>query len=169
MIAAITADDGLSAMTDLTKNSLGGITSTPDSTTQTDKGNKAVLSDKRLILVIDDDEIVRVLLSKMLEREGYSVIACADGLEGISIFRQYKDEIDMVLLDMIMPGMNGAETFMELKKLSNSIKALILSGYTKDDAVQQIMDNGGCGFIQKPVTHTRLFSEIERIISSKEQ
>jgi len=124
---------------------------------------------KSRILIIDDDEIVRTLLSRMLEREGFfSVIACADGLEGISVFKEEKDIVDMVLLDMIMPGLNGAETFFELKKIDSSVKTLILSGYTRDDSVQQIMDNGGCGFIQKPVTHARLFKEIDKILNKTE-
>lgn len=144
-------------------NKTSNISTRIDSSIDTSSKN---LNGKGRILIIDDDEIVRVLLSKMLEREGYTVIACADGLEGVAVFKDQMNTIDMILLDMIMPGMNGAETFMELKKHDDSIKALILSGYTRDDAVQQVMDNGGCGFIQKPVTHTRLFGEIERIINN---
>ena len=123
---------------------------------------------KGRILVIDDDEIVRTLLSRMLEREGFSVFSCSNGFDGISFFKEENEIIDMILLDMIMPGLNGTETFFKLKEINVSVKALILSGYTRDDSVQKIIDNGGCGFIQKPVTHTHLFNEIKRILKNME-
>ncbi len=103
-----------------------------------------------MILVVDDEEIIRYLLSEMLRELGFEVLTAEDGIEGVDIYRDYATEVDIVLIDMIMPRMNGKETFLEMKKINPNVKAILSTGFTKDETVQEALDNGIAGFIQKP-------------------
>jgi PAS domain S-box-containing protein len=103
-----------------------------------------------MILVVDDEEIIRYLLSEMLRELGFEVLTAEDGIEGVDIYRDYASEVDIVLIDMIMPRMNGKETFLEMKKINPNVKAILSTGYTKDEMVREALDHGIAGFIQKP-------------------
>jgi len=102
------------------------------------------------ILIVDDEEDLRELLKAQLENLGYKVYLAQDGVEGIDIYMKKKDKIDLVLLDMIMPNMDGKETFYNLKKMKDEVKVLIISGYSQDEKATEILQNGGLGFIKKP-------------------
>jgi DNA-binding response OmpR family regulator len=78
------------------------------------------------ILVIEDDEQVRVVIRKMIEREGHNVLEAADGVEGVRIFRE--NRIDLTITDIPMPEKDGILTILELKKLSSSVKIIAISG-----------------------------------------
>ncbi len=101
------------------------------------------------ILLVDDEEVVRNLAERMLTKAGYQVITCADGLEAVQLYRTAINSIDLVLLDMMMPKMNGRDTFAALKKFNPNVKVLIMSGFSDQD-VQEFLREGILGYIAKP-------------------
>lgn len=116
------------------------------------------------ILVVDDEEAVRVVLQKSLEHLGYSVLTASNGVQGLDTFSNNKDIIDLVVLDMIMPLMSGDELFFEMKKLKPSLKVLISSGYASDDRTNLMLSHGAKGFLHKPFAVEELAAEVRRCI-----
>ena len=102
------------------------------------------------ILLVDDEEVVRDLGREVLESYGYKVIPAADGIEAVSIYEKQKNEIDLIILDMIMPRMGGIETFERLQAVNPAVKVIISSGYSSDGHYQAVVQKGAKGFIQKP-------------------
>ncbi len=117
------------------------------------------------ILLIDDESFVREVAGNMLEKLGYKVITCNDGQEAIEYYKSFYNEIDVVIIDMIMPKLNGQDTFRELKKINPTIKAIIASGYSIDDTIQEVLDEGVLGFIQKPLKIDQLSCAIAQALS----
>jgi CheY-like chemotaxis protein len=117
-----------------------------------------------LILVIDDEEIIRQTAESMLIECGYNVILAADGEEGCEIFREKKSEIKMVILDMSMPKISGKDTYLKLKEIYPPVKVLLTSGFRQDERVQEVINFGVTGFIQKPFSLTELAKKIKEII-----
>ena len=101
------------------------------------------------ILVVDDEPIVRSVLSRQLESLGFRVITAADGREARARFREQAGGIRGVLLDMTMPEMGGVETLQELKGLRPDVPVIVCSGYSEQDAVQQFAGTAPEGFLQK--------------------
>ncbi|NOR45534.1 MAG: response regulator, partial [Candidatus Delongbacteria bacterium] len=118
-----------------------------------------------IILVIDDELVLRELSTSMLNQCGYEVITASDGVEGLKLYREKHSQISAVILDMVMPKMNGKETYIELKKLNSEIKVLLASGFTRDDRVEEVLDLGVTDFIQKPYTIFELSDIIHKIIN----
>jgi len=114
------------------------------------------------ILVVDDEEMVRRLAETMLKRLGYEVVTAADGAQAIETFRNAAEPFDLVLLDMIMPGMDGRECFLALKSIYPGVRAVISSGFSQEGAAQQIIDEGVRGFVQKPYR----LSELSEVVQS---
>jgi PAS domain S-box-containing protein len=102
------------------------------------------------ILVIDDEEILIRTVANVLTREGYQTHTCTDSSEGLERFRQKPDDFDLILLDMIMPGMNGTEVFHALREIKPQAAVLIMSGATANNEVQDLTDAGARGFLPKP-------------------
>ncbi len=102
------------------------------------------------ILLVDDEQYVRVLCETMLKKLGYNIILAQHGKEAVKLYKKNKKNINLVLLDMIMPGLDGSETFNELKKIDPDIKVVLSSGYTKEGHIENVLKNGALGFIQKP-------------------
>jgi CheY-like chemotaxis protein len=103
-----------------------------------------------LVLVIDDEEPVREAVCDILEIEAIEVITAADGLEGIKLFEQNHGEIDLVLLDLSMPGLGGVETFSRLRKIDATVPVLMSSGYNQKEVDSQFSGEQPAGFLQKP-------------------
>jgi len=122
------------------------------------------LSGHGVILVVDDDDYILQAVYAMLESYGYSVRLANAGRKAIEIFTQYCDEIDLVLLDMSMPGMNGEETFRELRKIRSDVRVLLSTGYAPDEAAQRFTDSGLAGFLRKPYDADELGGAIKRIV-----
>ena len=102
------------------------------------------------VLVVDDEDIIRELLGEMLEELGFTVISARDGREALAIYRMQWQEIDVVIVDMIMPGLSGREAFVEMKRINPSVRVVLSTGFTKEGAVQETLDEGIAWFIQKP-------------------
>ncbi|MDD5711992.1 MAG: PAS domain S-box protein [Smithellaceae bacterium] len=115
------------------------------------------------ILLVDDEDIVEVT-REILETLGYKPIVARSGAEAIDIYKERKEEIDLVILDMIMPGMGGRETFDNLKVINPDIKVILSSGYSINGEANKIMQRGCAGFIQKPFTIRELSQHIRDIL-----
>ena len=102
------------------------------------------------ILVIDDEEILIQTVSAILRKDGYDTVTCTDSSAGIEMYRESPGSIDLVLLDMIMPGMGGPEVFRALKEINPAVCVLIMSGATANHEVQDLADAGARGFLAKP-------------------
>jgi PAS domain S-box-containing protein len=103
-----------------------------------------------LILVIDDEEVMRQTAKSILEECGYDVILAGDGPRGIEMYKKYAGNIKAVLLDMMMPKMSGKQVFIELKKINSDVKVLLASGFKQDARVEEILALGVKAFIRKP-------------------
>ncbi len=120
------------------------------------------------ILVVDDQETVWDFLIEALQNLGYSVILAENGLDAIEICRENPGQIDLVLLDMIMPKLGGHSTFYQLRALDPKIKILLASGYVAPSAVNDLLANGAVGFLQKPHRIKTLAVELRRILDANE-
>jgi CheY-like chemotaxis protein len=109
-------------------------------------------SDRRRvsILVIDDEQTVRRALERLLVRMGYTVYLADSGTAALAAYADKCDRIDYVLLDHMMPDMNGAETFHRLRALDPAAKVILSSGYCRDDGIEELLRCGAVGFVQKP-------------------
>ncbi len=116
------------------------------------------------ILIIDDEEIIRETASEILEELGYQVLCARDGQEGLDIYRENQELINVIILDMIMPKMNGRECFAQLRKINPEIKVLISSGFTSEEAMRNINIDDAAGFLKKPFTVTELYEALCRVI-----
>ncbi|MEZ5575655.1 MAG: response regulator [Candidatus Competibacteraceae bacterium] len=104
------------------------------------------------ILLVDDEESVRTLGTRMLERIGFKVLVAADGQEALDIYRKRRDEIALILLDLTMPQMDGEATLHELRRIDAKVRVVISSGYTEAEIAPQFAGKPLFGFLQKPYT-----------------
>ncbi len=119
------------------------------------------------LLLVEDEDEVRKSLTEMLENFGYDTLTAKNGAEAIELFSEYKDRILLCILDLIMPGMNGKETFNEIKKIKGDAKAIFLSGYTADIIHYKGLLDEGLEFLCKPVTPSLLSHKIKEVIQKK--
>ena len=126
---------------------------------------KDLIHGRGCILVIDDEEIMRITAMELLQYLGYKVLLAANGREGIEIFKKEKNCIDLVLLDMVMPVMNGRECFMELKKIDPEARIVISSGFVLDEKISEMDGAGLAGFIRKPFQASELGKVIAGALS----
>jgi two-component system, cell cycle sensor histidine kinase and response regulator CckA len=124
-------------------------------------------SSRGSILLVDDDEVLIELNREILEAAGYRVLAACSGREALEMYEIWKGDIDLVMLDMIMPGMGGEETFRELKKMDPRVSVIIISGYSLRDEVCRLLDEGCRGFLQKPFQLTALLKKIRQVIDGQ--
>lgn len=112
------------------------------------------------ILVVDDEEIMRSTAKAILESLGYEVIVAEDGEKALEIYKREKSKVDLVLLDMIMPVMNGKVCFEKLRKYDPQVPVILSSGFSTEDDLQEMRRSGLKGFIRKPY----LTSALSRIV-----
>ena len=119
---------------------------------------------KKRILVCDDEESIRLLLTESLQ-DSYEVVEASNGRDALRL--STKEHFDLIIMDMIMPGMGGGETFDHLKKINADIKVLLSSGYSINGQASEILERGCDGFIQKPFNINQLSEKIQGIIAPK--
>ena len=119
------------------------------------------------ILLAEDEEGVRVFLRRILEDFGYRVIDAADGEEAVARFREHQGRIDYLLLDVMMPKKNGKETYEEIRQLAPGIKALFLSGYTKDILMKKGVFEEGFDLLAKPIMPQLLLRKIRAVLDGQ--
>jgi CheY-like chemotaxis protein len=121
------------------------------------------------ILLVDDEEMILEVGQKLLEAMGYQVLVAKDGKEAIRVHGEYGGNIDIVVLDMLMPNMGGRETFDRIKERNPEIKVLLSSGLSVDGEPREILKRGCNGFIQKPYTMRQLSEKLEEVCAAKQK
>ncbi len=116
------------------------------------------------ILLVDDEKILAEVNKELLALLGYNVYVAGSGQEAIAVYLEKKGKIDLIILDMIMPGISGSDTFDRLRKINPNVKILLSSGYSLNGEAQAIMNRGCNGFLQKPFSLTKLSCEIRKIL-----
>lgn len=102
------------------------------------------------ILLVDDEDMIWDVIIDMLQELGYSVILAGNGLEAVEIYRENPGLIDLVMLDMVMPELDGHGAFFKLKEIDPDVRVLLSSGYVSEDDARDVLDAGAVGFLQKP-------------------
>jgi len=123
-----------------------------------------VLRGHETILVVDDEQSVAAVTKDILENLGYRVITAGSGQEAVSLYMEYGSQIDLVVLDMIMPGMSGEKTFNALLGIDSGVKVILASGYSLDDQTRRILARGCRGFIQKPFRIHEISRKIREVL-----
>jgi len=126
----------------------------------------AILRGSGTVLLVDDEDGIRLVAGRLLNQLGYQVLSAASGLQALEIYRRERDRIDLVILDMLMPGMRGAETFQKLQGIDPGVRVLLSSGYSLDGEAQQVMGGGARGFIQKPYRLAALSHKVAEILGT---
>ncbi|MBN2397909.1 MAG: PAS domain S-box protein [Deltaproteobacteria bacterium] len=121
------------------------------------------------ILLVDDEDLVLDVGTELLESLGYTILKARDGAEAIDIFKEGNGSIDMVFLDIVMPGMSGKDTYDRLKELNPDVKVLLSSGYDIDTQATEILNRGADGFIQKPFALKDLSQKIKKIMEAEKE
>jgi DNA-binding NtrC family response regulator len=126
-------------------------------------------NEKRTVLIVDDEELVLDVEALMMEKMGFNTLKASSPEKAYQIYEIEKDNIDLVILDMLMPGDNGAEAYQKLKKINSGIRVLVSSGFWCDTHVKQILCDRPNSFIQKPFGFEELNEKVDSILSTQYQ
>jgi PAS domain S-box-containing protein len=121
-------------------------------------------ADGELILVIDDEEVVRAMAKNCLERRGFQVLVAVDGQRGMELLKQYGGDVSLVLLDLAMPVLSGEEALVEYRKIQPAVPIAICSGYPRAEIAGRFSGKQVAGVIQKPFTAAGLAQEVARLL-----
>ncbi len=116
------------------------------------------------VLVIDDDALVRSAAAMILRAQGYSVHEASDGESGLRVYGEHHDEIDVVLLDMTMPGMNGAQVAERLRAVNPRVRILVASGFPAAETAERMAANPPAGYLEKPYSAEALLDELGKLV-----
>lgn len=126
---------------------------------------------KELILIIDDEALIVALAKRMLTEAGYRVVTSSEPFQALEVFKQLRDQVDLVILDFTLPIMDGSEVFDELRKLKANVAVMLSSGFAEQEKVRAMLSQGLRGFLPKPYTQEKLLlqvrSTLDAIRSSK--
>ena len=125
---------------------------------------EALLKGDEPILLVDDEALIIETASELLENLGYKVFSASSGREAIAVYRENKDDVQLVILDMVMPDMGGGAVYDSLKEINPDVRVLLSSGYGLRGQAQEILDRGCNDFIQKPFNLIRMSQKIRRIL-----
>ncbi len=116
------------------------------------------------ILLVDDEQTIIQSTQSMLEKLGYQVITSHDGREALTLYKEQREKVDLIILDLAMPELDGSEMFKKLMEIDPSARVLLSSGYSRDKNVESLLADGARGFVQKPFDIAKLSSELERAL-----
>jgi CheY-like chemotaxis protein len=133
---------------------------------KTDADNQAVHGHGRILLV-DDEELVRSTCHDMLKGLGYDVLLAKDGREGLELFRRQHHRIDLVLLDMVMPGLNGRDCFVQMREIDSAMPIIITSGFARDEDLAPLMAEGLTVSVSKPYRRVNLSQAIADALANR--
>jgi two-component system, cell cycle sensor histidine kinase and response regulator CckA len=122
---------------------------------------------RETVLIVDDDPLTSQIGRDILERQGYRVMMAQNGREAIEIYADYQDQINLVLLDVIMPDLNGDQVFPKLKKRNPNILVLVASGYNVNRQITSMLNNGCVGFVQKPFQSQTLSAKVRMALDKE--
>ena len=117
------------------------------------------------VLVIEDEAVIRDTVRAQLEDLGYEVILAEDGVVGLTLYQQHWKRIDAVILDLIMPRMNGEECFRALKQIDPQVQVLVASGFVQRIEIDQLLNEGVYGFLQKPFRRVQLSQVLAEVMA----
>jgi PAS domain S-box-containing protein len=120
------------------------------------------------LLLVEDDRSVRELAGRIFRERGYKVTVTADGKEALRAFAEAPHEVDIVVTDLIMPGMNGRELVQALHQIRPELKALYVSGYTEDEIIRRGLHDPTTAFLQKPFTADELINKVRSLLDASE-
>ncbi len=121
--------------------------------------------EKRTVLIVDDEQMVLDVQALMMEKMGFHTLKASSPEKAYQIYEIEKDNIDLVILDMLMPGDDGAEAYQKLKRIKPGLKVLISSGFWCDTHVKEILSDRKNKFIQKPFKFEELNEKVDSILS----
>ncbi|WDE98260.1 response regulator [Lentisphaera profundi] len=127
--------------------------------------NADSLKGTETILVVDDEDMIWDVLIENLQNLGYIVLLAENGLDAVEIYRENPGQIDLVILDMVMPEMNGREAFYELKKLDDEVKVLISSGFMAENEAGDLIEAGAAAFLRKPYRMVELARKLRELLT----
>jgi CheY-like chemotaxis protein len=119
------------------------------------------------ILVVEDEEMLRALVKEVLSRAGYVVLEAADGEEGVQVFNEQHEHIDLVLLDLGLPKIAGDAVFQEMKLINPLVPVVFSSGYVRKEKANELLALGARGVVHKPYTVTSVLTTIRSVLDSK--
>ena len=119
------------------------------------------------IFIVDDEDMIRALVKDILASKGYNVLAAPDGATAVTMYKENWRSIDLVILDMIMPGMTGRETMEKLKEINPNVRAILSTGYSEDDRARDLMALGVKVFLQKPYRTEALSIAVRKVLDEK--
>jgi len=122
-----------------------------------------------LVLVVDDEPIMRKIAVNVLKNCGYEVIAVENGFKAIEIFEKQHPDIKLVLLDLLMPKKSGKETYLEMKQIQPEVNVLLVSGAKKDPRIKELLKLGVRAYIEKPYTFFHLSRVVHKLIYKQDK
>lgn len=135
-----------------------------DMTSEESRTNQEIRGGTETILVVEDEPSVRNLITMTLRYFGYTALEATNGIEGVRQFRENRDRVDLVLLDVVMPNMNGKEAYEEIRKTRPGTKVIFMSGYTKDVLTQKGVEAEGAKYISKPLSSRVLLDKVREVL-----
>jgi len=118
------------------------------------------------ILLVEDEDMVRDLTKRILERSGYTVLSAANGKEALSLHEKERHRISLVILDVIMPEMGGRECLKRLHEINPELKILVTSGYYAREIEAEAIESGARGFVCKPYDMERMLTAVREVLDS---
>jgi len=116
------------------------------------------------ILLVDDEGVIRELAAEMLRGWGYKVTVCNDGKEAVKFYESSWQNIDLVILDMVMPELGGRDTFIAMREINPDVRAILSSGYSINGEAQAILDEGVMAFVGKPFSQAELSEKVAQVL-----
>ena len=129
-------------------------------------GNEHMHDAKKTVLVVEDEEMVRGLICEVLRREGYRVLSCGDAAEGIEASKRYGPGIDLLLTDVVMPGMNGPEMAGQIQARLPHLRVVFMSGYSEQALARNAQLDESFEYLQKPFTLTGLTRKLAKVLGT---
>ncbi len=126
-----------------------------------------LVGEMRTILFVDDEEMILEIGAAFLEKIGYTVLKANGGKEAVRLFKEYAYEIDLVVLDLVMPDMDGTDVFHEIRGVNPDAKVLFASGFNMDRRAQELLGQGSDAFIQKPFGMKEFFAKIRAVLEKE--
>jgi len=117
---------------------------------------------------VDDEEMIKDLARDILARYGYTVLTAGGGEEAVEIYRQHKEEISVVVLDIVMPDVGGREVFRRIREIDPAAQVIISSGYSQERDANELMKEGALKFVQKPYRIDSLVGAVAEVLKKKE-
>ena len=139
-------------------------TETPPADALAGSGDGATMGGSETILIVEDEEVLRLLAARMLGELGYTVLEAANGFEALKVLADRQAPVDMIITDLVMPEMSGRELIERVRSFGNAPRVLFMSGYTDDEVIKQGISGSEIAFLQKPFTSELLVRKVRETI-----